>query len=111
LSNENSTKFNKIQQNSTKFNTYLFAVVLLFVSSVAYGQLDLSRPISFQTDLLTPVPTYTTPEVDVRQLLIEDAIQVANGFGLNSFGQSFSTNITPNNTGRWETIEKFGEHG
>jgi hypothetical protein len=76
---------------------------LLF--SVAYGQLDISRPISFQTDLLTPIPIYTTPEVDVRELLMEDSIQAVEGFKPNRVGQSFSTNITPNNTGRWETIE------
>jgi hypothetical protein len=82
----------------------LFAVVLLFVSSVAFGQFDLSRPISFQTDLSTSVPTYTTPEVNVRELLMEDSLQAAEGFRPNRVGQSFLTNITPNNTGTWETI-------
>ena len=72
--------------------------------SVAYGQLDINRPISFQTDLSASVPTYITPEVNVRELLTEDSLQVAEGFRPNRVGLSYLTTITPNNTGIWETI-------
>jgi hypothetical protein len=79
----------------------------LFFTTTVFGQFDISRPLSFQTDLISPLPTYTCPEVDVEQLLEEDAQQKADGFRVNRVGVSFTTNISPSNTGSWETIENF----
>jgi hypothetical protein len=80
---------------------------LLLFFSVAYGQLDISRPISFQTDLQGEIPTYACPYFDYNQWLEEDSIEAANGVYSNRVGQYFIANKSSNSFGVWQTIENY----
>jgi hypothetical protein len=104
---QDSTRFNKIQQDSTRFNKSWFTVILLLFFSVAYGQLDISRPISFQTDLQNEIPTYACPYFDYNQWLQEDSIDAANGVYSNRVGKYFIANKSSNSFGVWQTIENY----
>ncbi|MFK7948235.1 MAG: T9SS type A sorting domain-containing protein, partial [Saprospiraceae bacterium] len=91
----------KAQQSSTKLNKYWFTIILLLFFSVAFGQLDISRPLSFQTDLQGDIPIYTCPSVDNNQLIEEDR---ADGI-TNRVGKYFQPNLSSNNFGQKEMAQ------
>ncbi len=69
-------------------------------AQISYG----GTPISFTQRLSTVVPTQLMPRVDVVALLAEDDFNNRNKLGPYRFGETFSVDLSLDNSGAWESL-------
>ena len=103
--------FTRFLNAFTTKSCIVLAALLLGYVFPAQAQLSIEgTPPSFENRLQKAVPTEVMPSIpDLQVLEAEDAINDAKGTGPWRFAIPFSTNLSLDNSGTWETM-KNGDH-